>query len=115
MVWVAGTAGWLEAFVIVFMCCCCVSYRSVYHTSHLNHPLMHASADCWLYVSCEQLHVGLVNVLYCLHAHSFVMFSCIVQKPRFRARNRYKYTRLSAPYYIFTDGSGRTWVTLTVF
>jgi hypothetical protein len=25
LVWVVGTAGWLEAFIIAFMCCCCVS------------------------------------------------------------------------------------------
>ena len=26
MVWVVGVAGWLHAFIIVFICCCCVSF-----------------------------------------------------------------------------------------
>jgi len=27
LVWVVGVAGWLESFIIVFMCCCCVSCK----------------------------------------------------------------------------------------
>jgi len=25
LVWIVGTAGWFEAFIIAFMCCACVS------------------------------------------------------------------------------------------
>jgi len=31
LVWIVGTAGWLQSFIIVLMCCACVS--SIFYTS----------------------------------------------------------------------------------
>lgn len=36
MTWIVGTAGILEAFIIVFMCCCCVSMFCSFNTCLFN-------------------------------------------------------------------------------
>jgi len=36
MVWVVGAAGWLQAFIIVFICCCCVRTIHSFVPSVLN-------------------------------------------------------------------------------
>ena len=45
MVWVVGAAGWLQAFIIVFICCCCV------RTVHSFVPFLAADYQLTFYLN----------------------------------------------------------------